>query len=76
MFILVSLLVTEHYSHLALVFLLLTLRRQMPTGEVYAERSQRYIEIFVKILNVVGGEGKYCRGPISMGSSESLCLCS
>ena len=48
----------------------------MPTGEVYAERSQRYIEFFVKILNVVGGEGKYCREPISMGSSESLCLCS
>ena len=47
----------------------------MPTGEVNVERSHRYIEFFVKILDVVGGEGKYCSGPISMGSSESLCLC-
>ena len=47
----------------------------MPAVEAYAERSQRYNEFFVKILNVVGEEGKYCRGPISIGSSESLGLC-
>ena len=40
----------EHISHLDLVFLLLTLTRQMPTGSVFEIKSNKIARRFLRIL--------------------------